>query len=30
VRLLRPDGDRLPVVVVRDTVTPDAPARPAP
>jgi iron complex transport system ATP-binding protein len=30
VRLLRPDGDRLPVVVVRDTVTPGAPARPAP
>jgi iron complex transport system ATP-binding protein len=29
VRLLRPDGDRLPVVVVRDTVTPDGPARPA-
>jgi iron complex transport system ATP-binding protein len=30
VRLLRPEGDRLPVVVVRDTVRPGGPVRPAP
>ena len=29
VRLLRPEGERLPVVVVRDVVRPDGPARPA-
>ncbi|MGH8517189.1 MAG: hypothetical protein ACREUE_06975, partial [Panacagrimonas sp.] len=28
VRLLRPEGERLPVVVVRDAVNPNAPARP--
>jgi len=30
VRLLRPEGERLPVVVVRDPVSPTASARPAP
>jgi iron complex transport system ATP-binding protein len=30
VRLLRPEGERLPVVVVRDSVRPKAPARPGP
>jgi iron complex transport system ATP-binding protein len=30
VRLLRPEGERLPIVVVRDAVRPKAPARPGP
>jgi iron complex transport system ATP-binding protein len=30
VRLLRPEGERVPVVVVRDAVRPKAPVRPAP
>jgi iron complex transport system ATP-binding protein len=30
VRLLRPEGERLPVVVVRDAATPGAPSRPTP